>query len=124
MNLLSLPVRSVGDVTILMPADICTGRMPGKLILGTIPVMIYGGAHYLVYPDKENKSLIDSIRWEMLRETTEDYDTLAMLEMAGGISWKYASIVSAFTGAESPEEFYAIRRQVLQELARSYNGIK
>ena len=86
--------------------------------------MIYGGAHYLVYPDKENKSLIDSIRWEMLRETTEDYDTLAMLEMAGGISWKYASIVSAFTGAESPEEFYAIRRQVLQELARSYNGIK
>lgn len=77
------------------------------------------GAHYVVYPDVQRKVIVDSIRWEMLREAAEDFDTLVLLKKAGGNSKKYAALVNRFKGsADEPAKFARIRKQVLQELAR------
>ncbi len=77
------------------------------------------GAHFLVYPDLARKKIVDSIRWEMLRETAEDYDTLCLLEKAGGDSRKFVELVTELSGSgQDPERFYQIRHQLLLELNR------
>ncbi len=80
----------------------------------------YGfGAHYLVYPDMARKKIVDSIRWEMLRETAEDYDTLYLLKKAGGNSRKFVQQVKDLSGTKwDPKKFYQIRHQLLLELTR------
>ena len=82
------------------------------------PVLGFG-AHYLVYPDMARKKIVDSIRWEMLRESAEDYDTLYLLKKAGGNSRKFVQQVKDLSGSEQdPESFYQIRHQLLLELNR------
>jgi len=77
------------------------------------------GAHFLVYPDIARKKIVDSIRWEMLRETAEDYDTLYLLEKAGGNSRKFVKLVNDLSGSEQdPKRFYQIRHKLLLELNR------
>ena len=77
------------------------------------------GAHFIVYPDKTRRRIVDSIRWEMLRETAEDYDTLCMLKAAGGDSKEFAQLVKGLSGSEQdPKSFYQIRHRLLLELNR------
>jgi hypothetical protein len=77
------------------------------------------GAHFLVYPDMARKKIVDSIRWEMLRETAEDYDTLYLLKKAGGNSKKYSKLVKDLSDSkQDPKLFYQIRHKLLVELNR------
>lgn len=78
------------------------------------------GAGFLVYPDKTRKKIVDSIRWEMFRETAEDFDTLYLLEKAGGDSQKFCQqlVKSLFDYEQDPERFYQVRHQLLLELNR------
>jgi hypothetical protein len=77
------------------------------------------GAHFIVYPDKKRKKIVDSIRWEMLRETAEDYDALCMLKAAGGDSKEFAQLVKDLSESEQdPKSFYQIRHRLLLELNR------
>jgi hypothetical protein len=77
------------------------------------------GAHFIVYPDKKRKKIVDSIRWEMLRETAEDYDALCMLKAAGGDSKEFAQLVKDLAESEQdPKSFYQIRHRLLLELNR------
>ena len=78
------------------------------------------GAHFLVFPDKTRKKIVDSIRWEMFRETAEDYDTLCLLKEAGGDSQKLCEqLVKGLSDCEKdPERFYQVRHQLLLDLNR------
>jgi len=78
------------------------------------------GGHFIVYPDKARKKVLDSLRWEMLRETAEDYDTLVLLEELGGDSRKFAQMIKDLdTSPEAdPERFSQVRHQLLLELNR------
>ncbi len=80
----------------------------------------YGfGAHYVVYPDIARKKIVDSIRWEMMRESAEDYDTLYLLEKAGGNSRKFVQQVNDLSESKwTPKQFYQIRHKLLLELNR------
>ena len=80
------------------------------------------GAHFLVYPDKTRKRIVDSIRWEMFREAAEDYDTLCLLEKAGGDSQKFCQqLVKGLSDCEKdPERFYQVRHQLLLDLNRLF----
>jgi len=82
------------------------------------PVLGFG-AHFIVYPDIARKKIVDSIRWEMLRETAEDYDTLYLLKKAGGNSRKFVRQVNDLSGSKwDPKRFYQIRHKLLLELKR------
>jgi hypothetical protein len=78
------------------------------------------GAHFLVYPDRARKKIVDSIRWEMFREAAEDYDTLCLLKESGGDSQKFCQqLVKGLSDCEDdPERFYQLRHQVLLDLNR------
>jgi len=77
------------------------------------------GAHFIVYPDKTRRRIVDSIRWEMLRETAEDYDALCMLNATGGDSKEFAQLVKDLAESEQdPKSFYQIRHRLLLELNR------
>lgn len=83
------------------------------------------GGHFIVYPDMARKKIVDSIRWEMLRETAEDYDTLYLLEKAGGNSRKFVKQVMDLSGSkQDPELFSRIRHELLCELSRLSNEPK
>ena len=57
--------------------------------------------------NRTRKKIVDSLRWEMLRETAEDYDTLYLLERAGGNSKEFAQLVKGLSGSEEdPKSFY------------------
>lgn len=79
------------------------------------------GAHYLVYQDKARQKILDSIRWEFLRETAEDFDTMAMLKALGGDTRKYAEIVGEMKGGEY-QQFTELRHQLLTELENLQEG--
>lgn len=78
------------------------------------------GGNFLVYLDKSRKKVVDSIRWEMFRETEEDYELLYLLEKAGGDSKSFCRqlVKSPNEYEKNPEKFYQIRHQVLTELTR------
>lgn len=78
------------------------------------------GEGFLVYPDSKRKKIVDSIRWELFREMIEDYDTLKMLDAAGGDAMAYCrQLVKNLVEYEmDPGKFYQIRHQMLMELER------
>lgn len=47
---------------------------------------IGAGGGFLVYFDPERRKVLDSIRWELLRQTSQDYEMLRMLGERGGDS--------------------------------------
>ncbi len=82
------------------------------------PVLGFG-AHFIVYPDMARKKIVDSIRWEMMRESAEDYDTLYLLKKAGGNSRKFVQQVKNLSESKwTPKQFYQIRHELLLELKR------
>lgn len=81
------------------------------------------GEHFLVYFDKARREIVDSLRWEMLRETAEDYETLRLLEKAGGDSKNYCrQLIRKSDGYDvfetDPEAIYKVRHRVLEEIAQ------
>ena len=82
------------------------------------PEFVRAGRDFLVYVDEKNRRIIDSIRWEMFRETAEDYELLLLAEKAGLDSNAFCrQIVKAADNVESdPDQFYEVRRQLLTGL--------
>jgi len=81
------------------------------------------GENFLVYFDKARREIVDSIRWEMLRETAEDYEALLLLEKAGGDSKSYCrQLIRKSDGRDvfetDPEAIYQVRHRVLEEIAQ------
>ena len=84
----------------------------------TIPA----GDGFIVYPDKENKSVFSSIRLEAMREGIEDYELLRVLEKkdpkaAHALAEK---MVRSFTDyVRDPVEFRRIQKQLYEESSRN-----
>ena len=94
-------------------ADLTTPRRtPGKIISA--------GRDFVVYLDEERGVLVDSMRWEILRETQEDYELLLMAEKSGLDSHAFCrQIVKAADNVETdPDRIYEVRHQLLTELSR------
>ncbi len=78
------------------------------------------GYHFLVYLDKKHKKIIDSIRWEMLRETAEDYEILLLAEsngLAGKIFCRHF-IKAGNDYNTDPDDLFHTRHELLVELEK------
>ncbi len=79
------------------------------------------GDAFIVYPDREHKSILSSIRLEAMREGIEDYELLHLLDnknhpAAQALAQK---AVRSFTDyVRDPAEFRQIHRQLLADLSR------
>ena len=78
------------------------------------------GEHFMVYFDHQRKKIADSLRWEMFRESSEDYETLCMLQQAGGPAEEIcrAMVRTAKDVESDPNLFHQIRHQMLMELEK------
>jgi hypothetical protein len=76
------------------------------------------GEGFLVYLDKPRRRIVDSLRWEMFRETIEDHDALVLLEQAGGDSKSYCRelIRNLADYEQDPTRFAAVRHRMLTDL--------
>ena len=78
----------------------------------------------MVYLDEKRKVLVDSIRWEMFRETAEDYELLLLAERAGLDSKAFCRqiVKKPYRYEPDPDRFYEVRRQLLMKLAELTNN--
>jgi len=77
------------------------------------------GDGFIVYPDKESKSILSSIRLEAMREGIEDYELLRALDDRNPSAAKALAkeAVRSFTDyVRSPPEFRRIHRQLIEAL--------
>ena len=76
------------------------------------------GELYLVYADPARQTILDSIRWEMLRDAAEDYELLTLLDQAGGDAKAFCRrlVSAAMTYERSPETFFQVRHDLLEAL--------
>ncbi len=79
---------------------------------------IGAGGGFLVYLDRERKKVLDSIRWELLRQTSQDYEMLHMLGERGGDSMGLCrELVRGFSDYDTdPVRFRAMRHRLMVEL--------
>ena len=79
------------------------------------------GDAFIVYPDKEHKSILSSIRLEAMRESIEDYELLRVLEKqdANAAQALARKAIPGFTTyVRDPAEFRRIHQQLLEELSK------
>jgi chemotaxis methyl-accepting protein methylase len=79
------------------------------------------GDAFIVYPDKEKKSVLSSIRLKAMREGIEDYELLRTLEKRDpAAAQKIAGeMIRSFTDyVRDPAQFRQIKRQLLEALSR------
>jgi len=76
------------------------------------------GEGFLVTLDRQRKRVLDSIRWELFRQTSQDFEMLRMLEQAGGDSKGLCKqLVRSFADPETdPERFRQVRHQLITQL--------
>lgn len=75
------------------------------------------GDAFIVYPDRERKSVYSSIRLETMREGIEDYELLRMLQQknpAAAEQLSQAAIKSFTDYVRDPAKFREVERQLLQ----------
>jgi len=79
---------------------------------------IGAGGGFLVYFDREHKKVLDSIRWELLRQTSQDYEMLRMLADRGGDSMGLCrELVRGFSEYDTdPVRFKQMRHRLMVEL--------
>ena len=83
--------------------------------------IIPAGDAFIVYPDKEHKSVLSSIRLEAMRESIEDYELLRGLENqdANAAQALAKRAIPGFTTyVRDPAEFRKIHRQLLEDLSK------
>ncbi|HTS71348.1 MAG TPA: glycoside hydrolase domain-containing protein [Terriglobia bacterium] len=83
--------------------------------------IIPAGDAFIVYPDKEHKSVLSSIRLEAMRESIEDYELLRGLEKqdANAAQALAKRAIPGFTTyVRDPAEFRKIHRQLLEDLSK------
>lgn len=79
---------------------------------------IGAGGGFLVYFDRERNKVLDSIRWELLRQTSQDYEMLRMLGDADGDSIGLCrELVRGFNDYDTdPARFGQVRHQLMVAL--------
>ncbi len=79
---------------------------------------IGAGGGFLVYFDEERRKVLDSIRWELLRQTSQDYEMLRMLEEGGGDSMGLCGeLVRGFSDYDTdPARFRQVRHRLMVAL--------
>ena len=79
------------------------------------------GDAFLMYPDRANKSVLSSIRFEAMREGIEDYELLRLLKTknpAEANRLAEAAIVSFTEYVRDPVAFRKLQRELLDALAK------
>jgi hypothetical protein len=96
-------------------------------ILDTQPVidanteLLPSGDAFIVYPDRERKSVYSSIRLEAMLEGTEDYEMLTALRARDPVAANHLAeeAVAGLTDyVRNPEKFRAIERELLAALSQ------
>ena len=79
---------------------------------------IGAGGGFLVYFDRERNKVLDSIRWELLRQTSQDYEMLRMLADTGGDSMGLCrELVRGFADYDTdPARFGQVRHRLMVAL--------
>jgi len=79
------------------------------------------GEGYLVYMTDTPGEFIDSIRYEQLREVSEDYDLYKMAEAAGIDARSYAlrQARSLTEFSDNPADYFQVRRELLKALEQA-----
>ena len=81
----------------------------------------YNGDSWCIYPDKENMSVISSIRIEALREAAEDYELLALLaakDKNAATELVNAMITDGTNYETNIYKISSLREQLLEELTK------
>jgi hypothetical protein len=79
------------------------------------------GDAFIVYPDKEHKSILSSIRLEAMRESIEDYELLRVLEKRDPAAARALAgkAIRTFTDyVRAPAEFRQLHSQLLEETSK------
>ena len=79
------------------------------------------GDAFIMYPDRANKSVLSSIRFEAMREGIEDYELLRLLKTknpAEANRLAKAAIVSFTKYVRDPAAFRKLQRELLEALAK------
>jgi hypothetical protein len=79
------------------------------------------GDAFIVYPDKEHKSILSSIRLEAMRESIEDYELLRVLEKRDPAAARALAgkAIRTFTDyVRTPAEFRQLHSQLLEETSK------
>jgi hypothetical protein len=79
------------------------------------------GDAFIMYPDRANKSVLSSIRFEAMREGIEDYELLRLLKTknpAEANRLAEAAIVSFTEYVRDPVAFRKLQRELLEALAK------
>ena len=96
-------------------------------VLDTQPVinanttLLPSGDAFIVYPDRERKSVYSSIRLESMLEGTEDYEMLAALKShdpAAANRLAQEAVAGLTDYVRDPEKFRAIERELLAALSK------
>lgn len=80
------------------------------------------GDCFIVYPGKDDGDLLDSIRWETMRDGIADYELLSMLaekDLATAMAFANRLITNFTSFVTNPETFRSVRHDLLEELSRS-----
>jgi hypothetical protein len=79
---------------------------------------IGAGGGFLVYSDPQRGKVLDSIRWELLRQTSQDYEMLRMLAERGGDSLGLCrELVRGFGDYDTdPARFRQMRHRLMVQL--------
>jgi len=83
------------------------------------------GDAFIMYPDRANKSVFSSIRFEVMREGIEDYELLRLLKAknpAEANRLAEADIVSFTECVRDPVAFRKLQRELLEALAKQLAG--
>lgn len=96
-------------------------------VLDTQPVidanteLLPSGDAYIVYPDRERKSVYSSIRLETMLQGTEDYEMLMALKAknpAAATRMGQEAVAGLTDYVREPEKFRAIERELLEALGK------
>jgi len=90
-------------------------------VINANTTLLPAGDAFIMYPDRANKSVLSSIRFEAMREGIEDYELLRLLKTknpAEANRLAEAAIVSFTEYVRDPVAFRKLQRELLEALAK------